>query len=402
MLCIKGLNCCQTTEEVKGTYCIEVEAVDHGVGTLCEDCGSSNIIRFGKRDRHFRDLPMHGKKVEIVYRLQRWRCQDCGSVVIEEAINQMDSKRSVTVRLVEWVVQHVPTRTFTSIATELGMHEKTVRNIFNDFHDQRKELPVVAAPRVLGIDEVHLIHDMRCVIINVETAQFYDILKTRSQNAVTDFLVRMPDRKNVEVICMDMHRPYLRAAHSALKQAVPVIDKFHVLKYATLAMEEVRKHTRLLHKDMRKNLKRERFVLLKRAHRLNPFQKMNVEVWSSIFPELGAAYRAKEAFFKVYDAADRADAEDRYCEWLAKLPPHLEKPFLPLTTAVGNWHKEIFNYFDHRYTNATTEALNGIIKVANRTGRGYTFDTLRKKILARDYPSLTTLRDDLEQGVFLD
>lgn len=36
---------------------------------------------------------------------------------------------------------------------------------------------------------------------------------------------------------------------------------------------------------------------------------------------------------------------------------------------MGNWREEIFAYFDHRYTNATTEALNGVIKTVNRTGR---------------------------------
>ena len=40
-----------------------------------------------------------------------------------------------------------------------------------------------------------------------------------------------------------------------------------------------------------------------------------------------------------------------------------------------------FAYFDHRYTNATTEALNGLIKAMNRNGRGYQFKTLRAKML---------------------
>lgn len=47
---------------------------------------------------------------------------------------------------------------------------------------------------------------------------------------------------------------------------------------------------------------------------------------------------------------------------------------------MGNWRGEIFAYFDHRYSNAT-EALNGLIKIVNRTGRGYSFRTLRAKML---------------------
>lgn len=403
MLNIDGLYVHRFDED-EDTYYIEVkEHPPRGITLIpvCPGC-LTELINYGKRTRQFQDLPMHGKKVQIIYRLQRYRCPDCGKTSTESVVPEMDESRAITKRFIEYVVKHSANRHFTSLADELGVHEKSIRNIVKHFHENHSEFMVGDAPRVLGIDEVHLVRSMRCVIVNIETAQFYDILETRSSRMVTNFLMKMPNRNNVEVVCMDMYRPYLMAARHALKDAVPVIDKFHVLRYATIAMDTVRKHTRKLPKDMRKSLKRERFVLIKRPHKLNPFQLMNVQNWSITFPELGQAYRAKESFFDIYNAADRYEAESRYVEWLATLPPNLESAFLPLTTAVGNWHKEIFNYFDHRYTNATTEALNGIIKHTNRTGRGYTFDTLRKKILARDYPSLTTFKEDLEQGYFLD
>lgn len=71
----------------------------------------------------------------------------------------------------------------------------------------------------------------------------------------------------------------------------------------------------------------------------------------------------------------------RFDAWSARLPNSLKQFFQPLLTAMGNWQEEIFAYFDHRYTNATTEALNGVIKTVNRTGRGYSFRTLRAKML---------------------
>ena len=49
-----------------------------------------------------------------------------------------------------------------------------------------------------------------------------------------------------------------------------------------------------------------------------------------------------------------------------------------------NWSEEIFSYFDlmpNPVTNAYTEALNGIIKLINKNGRGYKFNVLRAKIL---------------------
>jgi hypothetical protein len=46
-----------------------------------------------------------------------------------------------------------------------------------------------------------------------------------------------------------------------------------------------------------------------------------------------------------------------------------------------NWHQPIFAYFDHFVSNAYTEALNGLIKTAQRNSRGFSFEVLRAKVL---------------------
>lgn len=61
-----------------------------------------------------------------------------------------------------------------------------------------------------------------------------------------------------------------------------------------------------------------------------------------------------------------------------------KKSFLPLLTATRNWRKEILEYFNHPISNGYTEALNGVAKVINRAGRGYTFEVLRAKGLSRN------------------
>jgi len=55
--------------------------------------------------------------------------------------------------------------------------------------------------------------------------------------------------------------------------------------------------------------------------------------------------------------------------------------FDPLIKAMGNWHDEVFAYFDHPITNAYTESLNNLIRVVSRVGRGYSFEALRAKLL---------------------
>ena len=69
--------------------------------------------------------------------------------------------------------------------------------------------------------------------------------------------------------------------------------------------------------------------------------------------------------------------------WRYREHPLLElmPAFKELVSTMTNWQQEIFAYFDHQVTNAYTEALNGLIKVSNRVGRGYSFEVIRAKML---------------------
>lgn len=55
--------------------------------------------------------------------------------------------------------------------------------------------------------------------------------------------------------------------------------------------------------------------------------------------------------------------------------------FEDLIKAMNNCEEEIFNYFDSSITNAYTESLNHLIKTMKHVGRGYSFESLRSKIL---------------------
>lgn len=176
---------------------------------------------------------------------------------------------------------------------------------------------------------------------------------------------------------------YERVAAELLPQARVVIDKWHVLKYADMGLENVRKSLRAgLQAKQRRTLVHDRFLLLRRAKTLKPEQQLILETWTNRFPLLGNAYQAKEAFHEIYSITDKQAAINAYAFWQAALPAELKGPFKELLSAMKNWHAQIFNYFDgNQITNAYTEAINGLIKIDNRAGRGYSFDVLRARVM---------------------
>lgn len=350
----------------------------------CPHCGSQSLAPNGTRRVIYRDVPVRGKPVTLEWDRQRFRCTEplCrkSSSDTHEALHD---EFQMTRRLVKYIGERAIKTTFAAVAADVGLDERTVRRVFAGWSAEAMASIEFKTPRWLGIDEVHLLHNARCVLTSIDDKTLLDILPNRYKETVATRVLRIPDREKIEVVAMDMYRGYERVAAELLPQAKVIIDKWHVLKYADLGLENVRKSLRAgLPAKRRRTLVHDRFLLLRRASALRPDQALIVETWTNQFPLLGAAYRAKEAFHAVYDIPEKQAAINGWLFWKAALPKELHHPFEPLLSALKNWHEQIFNYFDgNRITNAYTEAINGLIKIDNRTGRGYSFDVLRARMM---------------------
>ena len=125
----------------------------------------------------------------------------------------------------------------------------------------------------------------------------------------------------------------------------------------------------------------DRHILLKRQARLDIREQLILSAWTGTLKDLGQAYELKEEFYRIWETQSQQEALFRLKQWRERIPEHLTFAFKDLLTALKNWQVEIFAYFDHPITNAYTECLNGLIRVMNRMGRGYSFDALRAKML---------------------
>lgn len=352
--------------------------------TGCPNCKSlfDKLYRHGTRPQELADLPAHGKRVTIHLTRTRYRCQSCGKTFLQP-LPDVDEGRQMTRRLMRWVGEQSIRRTFVSIADETGLDEKTVRNLF-DLHVRWLDLTTTfVTPERLGIDEVHLLKKPRLVLTNLAERTIVGVLEKRDKATVTAHLAGLKTPEVVRVVAMDMWRPYLDAVHATLPDATVVVDKFHVVRMASFGMETVRKSQRgSLEPKYRRRLMHDRFILLRRPKDLDDGQRKVMAGWFEQFPTLAEAYRLKEAFYDLYDLPEKAAAVEAYGEWERSVKgTELTTAFRPLLTAVRNWQEQVFAYWDHRETNAVTEALNGIAKYIERAGRGYSFQAMRAKML---------------------
>lgn len=348
----------------------------------CPKCGNTKgIYGHGRRKQHVVDIPSHGKRVAITLDRTRHRCGACKATFLQP-VEGLNETGTMTTRLMRYIAKQSLSKTFTSIADEVGVTEGTVRNIFNQYVEYLDQRVKFRTPRVLGIDEVHLLDGIRCVFVNVEAGNLIGMLPNRKKPDVVAWLKALPNKENLYVVTMDMWVGYRAAVRETLPFAKIVIDRFHVIKLASEAVEAVRRGLRDgMNTYIRRQMMRSRYLLLRRANQLTEQDVATLEDWLVKFPQLAHAYIAKESFMNLWELQTRAEAEEGYREWCNLLNLSVTNHFKPLMTAMENWRTEIFNYWDHRYTNATTEAVNGLIKIANRSGRGYSFNVLKAKVL---------------------
>lgn len=229
---------------------------------------------------------------------------------------------------------------------------------------------------------IHVIVPSGLVLTNLEERTYFDILPVYRLKALETYFRAMPDRHKVEVVAMDLSNLFEMVIRKHFPKAVIVADKYHVVRMANEAVEAVnRKVRRDLPKGERLALFRRRGVVSSRASRLDTSGQELLEEITARYPLLATAHRVKEELYAIYDAPTRADAALQMDRWLSELPVEIAPYFRGVTNALTSRREHILNYFQHRYTNAFTEAANGISKLLQRRGKRYGFEVLRLKLL---------------------
>jgi len=288
----------------------------------------------------------------------------------------------MTVRLLAYIQKASLQKPFTHIADAIGVSESNVRKIFKEYVEILERENRFETPRVMGMDEIHLCGRSRAVITNIEERTIIEMIKDRNKTSILSYLGSLEKAYIVMNVAIDMWKPYRDAVNEALPNAVIVIDKFHVVRLSNNALEAYRKELRrTLSGKQRTDLKNDRFLLLKRRAMLSAHESFTLSYWENNYPMLARMYDLKEQFFEIYEANTKEEAYDRYAAFEAKLTSDIKPYFNGLIRAVGNWHTEIFAYFDHPVTNAYTESMNSVIRHIDRMGRSYSFETIRAKML---------------------
>ncbi len=348
----------------------------------CPQCRTLTNIVHDYRLQSVKDIPFQAKPVRWVYEKRRYRCPLCGKRFYEKNY-LLPRFHRITNRMAMLCLSELQYKcSRKDIAKRLGISQSTVAR-WLQLADYGKPPKL---PKVLSIDEFRGNTDagkFQCILTSPKDKTIVDILPDRTAAHILDYLKAFPNRDKVKYVVMDMNKEYLKIAQALFKNATVVIDRFHVVRYCTWALENVRKRVQKnLLPEQRKYFKRSRRLLLAHMAALSDDNKQAVEHMLLFSRDLREAYLLKEAFYRFMDSTDSMEAKQRLREFRVYAFTADISEFKPCLTMLKNWEPFILNAFDCCYSNGFTEGVNNTIKVIKRIAYGYrSFDNFRRRIL---------------------
>lgn len=389
----------------------------------CLNCGSGTMWRHGVAKNTIRSTPINGLPCVIILSRKRWRCPICGSIV-QEHFPQCIEENGYTTHLTAYLNEKCLTRKLKDLEEEVGISDSTLQRYTVqriEALDKKYRFPLSCK---IGLDEVKIGGQFRTTITNLDKRTLINLLPARQGEYLVNYFKTAfteEERKKVLWICTDMWRSFAKHLKPLFPNARWVIDKWHVQKEANMALDGIRRQIQndLPTKTAKKKLKKQlRWSLLHRQDdpdlSVEELELLNADlaVVQYLLPDLWIAYGLKEEFFKIYDDhGTREEAEKAFAAWEKSIPEkELFAGFRTLAATVNKNRNAVFNYWrSGNLTNAFTECENNLIRATDRSGRGYSFNVLRGRVLynskaikaaelrGKTYgPNIETLREEME------
>jgi transposase len=367
----------------------------------CPHCGVvGRLYSHGPRDIGYRDIPVFAKHTIIRVNVKRFRCRECNRTSTQP-LPHMHPARQLTNRAVAHLREQCLRRNYAVMSRETGIDESVIRFVCNEQYREIDGAVRPDAPVILGIDELTLDGSLRFIAFDLGAKRTMDIRRDCATNTVESWLFLMRHKERIQIVTQDMRDQYRQIVWRILPGAIIVVDKWHIQKKANEALN----HVRARHKKIETEKERKRVAYELARTGKKPKSRKEKDPWmlrrclqqsrkkhkprtllllDGVFknnPLLSDAWHTKEGFYDIWDAGTRKEAERLFAEWRKNIPESVKEEFEKVAATVDDWKTEIFAYFDYPYTNALTEGINGIVKIVNRGGRGYTFENIRAKAL---------------------
>lgn len=104
------------------------------LGVECPECHGKDYVKFGRRQKMFKDIPFDNQKTAVNVNRERLQCRRCGTVFPVE-LKCMNIVRKMTNRLYDYVVLRCQETSYKNITNETGLSRRTLQYMASEYLD---------------------------------------------------------------------------------------------------------------------------------------------------------------------------------------------------------------------------------------------------------------------------
>lgn len=328
--------------------------------------------------------------------VRRVYCRKCKRVKTER-IDFFANNPFYTKRFAYVVGRKCRVMTIQDVAKEYKLDWHTVKALDKEYMEKQLYRNPVAAPRVIGIDEVSLRkgHTYRIVVSDLKRhLPIWFGGKDRSEESLDIFYQWLGQKKakKIQLAVMDMWKAFLKSTKKNVPQAAILYDKFHVMRHLGDALDTVRKmeYARLSGKD-RSYIKGQKYTLLSNRENLTLDGRKALKKLLMANKRLNTAYLLKESFGQLWSYQTEGWARRFFDNWKESLKWQRLNPYEKFAEMIEKHWDGIAAYSrpENKVSLGFVEGLNNKIRVIQRRAYGLRDEEyLRLKILTCMLPEI--------------
>ena len=233
--------------------------------------------------------------------------------------------------------------------------------------------------RRIGIDEISYRRGQRylLVVVDHDTGRLVWAGKDRTTATLQKFFDALGEQRSAELthVSADGAQWIHDTVAARAPQVVLCLDAFHVVAWATAALDAVRRGTwnqlrQLGDTQAARQLKGSRWALLRNPPDLSGAQRTTLAVIAAVNKPLYRAYLLKEHLREVF-ATKGKRGQTPLAGWLSWARRSRLPEFVKLAKTITKFRPLIHNTLDHGLGNARSEATNTPLRLLTRRAYGY-------------------------------
>jgi transposase len=170
----------------------------------------------------------------------------------------------------------------------------------------------------------------------------------------------------------DMSETFIGAIKTHCPNATLTLDRFHLVKALQEAVDEVRKAAwREADKEEKGFFKGLRWLLRRHAETRSKGQTRTLNKLRTFNRHIWRAWVLKDEFDAIFDYVKPGSAEKALRSWVTSARRSRLEPLRKFANTVMGHFEDIVSFIETRLTNAVSEGLNRVIRMAKNRASGY-------------------------------